>query len=447
MSSEVPYSFWQQTLEPNSHDNFPTNPMNHQKLDVIVLGAGIIGTAVARELQAKGRQVTLIDKGAVGHGCSYGNAGWITPCFATPLPQPGMLFKAIKWMFDPESPLYIQPHFEFALFKWLLQFTSNMNKKQMNSSIKVLTALSLDSREFYRSLAERNPGTGFETTGLLNICETDKSLRGMISEMEMMAEHGIEGKVMSSQEIADFEPAVRQSEIEGGVYYPKECHAEPLAMVETIFKEFLALGGTFIPKCEVYDFETQNRRISKVKTTHGVFEADLVVWALGRWSEAMGRRLDLRLPVRGGKGYSMIVEDTAFSEDDIKPKHSIMIVDRKIAVTPRATSLRLAGTLELVKDDMSIAPRRVNAILKGSKQFLKIPREFPLQEVWRGLRPCTPDGVPMIGFSKTWDNLFINTGHQLLGLQAGPGSAKLAAQIIANEATLVDPTPFTPDRF
>jgi D-amino-acid dehydrogenase len=218
-------------------------------------------------------------------------------------------------------------------------------------------------------------------------------------------------------------------------------------MVQAIYKEFIALGGTFMPNCEVYDFETENRKITKVKTTRGDIEADLVVWALGSWSEHMGKRLGLRLPVRGGKGYSMIVDDTAFGENDIKPKHAIMIVDRKIAVTPRANSLRLAGTLELVKDDMSIAPRRVNAILKGSKQFLKIPNEFPLQEVWRGLRPCTPDGVPMIGFSKTWDNLFINTGHQLLGLQAGPGSAKLAAQLIENKPTIVDPAQFVPDRF
>ncbi len=421
--------------------------MNHHKLDIIVLGAGIIGTSVARELQAKGRKVTLIDKGPVGHGCSYGNAGWIAPCFATPLPQPGMLLKAIKWMLDPESPLHIQPYLDFGLVKWLLQFTSNMNRAQMNRSIKVLTTLSFDSLEFYRNLAQHNPGTGFDKTGLLNICETDKSLRGMVSEMEMMVEHGIQGKIMSAEEVADFEPSVRQSEIQGGVYYPEECHAEPLAMVETIFKEFVALGGTFVPNCEVYDFETQNRRINKIKTTHGDFEADLVVWALGNWSEAMGRRLNLRLPVRGGKGYSMIVDDSDFGADDTKPKHSIMIVDRKIAVVPRATSLRLAGTLELVKNDMSITPRRVNAILKGSKDFLKIPREFPIQEVWRGLRPCTPDGVPMIGFSKTWDNLFINTGHQMLGFQTGPGSAKLAAQIIESESTIVNPTPFTPDRF
>ncbi|HLS28780.1 MAG TPA: FAD-dependent oxidoreductase [Opitutales bacterium] len=421
--------------------------MNPQKSDVVVLGAGIIGTSVARQLQEQGRQVTLIDKGPIGYGCSYGNAGWITPCFATPLPQPGMLLKAIKWMFDPESPLYIQPHLDFGLLKWLLQFASNMNKKQENRSIKVLTAISLNSLEFYRAIAKRHPETAFEKTGLLNICETDDSLRGMIGEMEMMAEHGIEGKIMSAAEINEFEPSVREDKIKGGVYYPNECHAEPLAMVQAIYKEFIDLGGTFVPNCEVYDFETENRRITKIKTTRGNMEADLVVWALGSWSEEMGKRLRLRLPVRGGKGYAMIVNDTEFGENDIKPKHSIMIVDRKIAVTPRANSLRLAGTLELVKNDMSIAPRRVNAILKGSKEFLHIPKEFPLHEVWRGLRPCTPDGVPMIGFSKKWDNLFINTGHQLLGLQAAPGSAKLSGQLIANETPYVDSAPFIPDRF
>src|SRR5690606_24464143 len=127
--------------------------------------------------------------------------------------------------------------------------------------------------------------------------------------------------------------------------------------------------------------------------------------------------------------------------------YPMMIVDRKIAVTPRKNSLRLAGTLELVKVDFAITPRRVNAILKGSKEFLKIPQEFEIEELWRGLRPCTPDGVPMIGFSKKWSNLFICTGHQMLGLQSAPGSARLAGELIFDENTYVDSRPFAVDRF
>ncbi len=420
--------------------------MGNRKVDVLVIGAGIVGTSVARELQARGRKVTLIDKGTPGFGCSYGNAGWITPCFATPLPQPGMLIKSVKWMLDPESPLYIKPHPSMILMKWLYHFMMNMNQKKMEQSIDILTTISKDSIDFYRELDKRNPSFDFQNKGLLMITETEKSLKGIIAEMDMMASRGISGKKMTADEVVEFEPSVRREKIKGGVYYTGEAHAEPLETVKAIHKEFENLGGVSLADTEVYDFEMTGKKITKVKTTKGDFEADLVVFSLGSWSEGMGKRLSLDIPVLGGKGYSMIVKDEQLT-GGMKPKYPMMIVDRKIAVTPRKNSLRLAGTLELVKVDFAITPRRVNAITKGAKEFLKIPTEFEIEELWRGLRPCTPDGVPMIGFSKKLNNLFICTGHQMLGLQSAPGSARLAGELIYNENTYVDAKPFAVDRF
>lgn len=421
--------------------------MANRKVDVLVLGAGIIGTSVARELQSKGRKVTLIDKGTPGFGCSYGNAGWITPCFATPLPQPGMLLKSMKWMLNPESPLYIKPQPSMILFKWLYHFMKNMNEKKMNNSIDVLTEISKDSLNFYRELDKRNPEKfDFQNKGLLMIAETEKTLSGIQAEMEMMGKRNIPGKVMTADEVVQFEPAVKREKIKGGVYYTTEAHAEPLDAVLQIHREFEVMGGETLSNTEVYDFETTGKKITKVKTTRGDFEAELVVFALGSWSEGIGKRLQIDVPILGGKGYSMIVKDTQLGQG-AKPKHPIMIVDRKIAVTPRKDSLRLAGTLELVKIDFAITPRRVNAILKGSKEFLKIPQQFEIEELWRGLRPCTPDGVPMIGFSDKWSNLFYCTGHQMLGLQSAPGSARLAGELMMGQQTYVDPKPFRPERF
>lgn len=421
--------------------------MANRKVDVLVLGAGIIGTSLARELQSKGRKVVMIDKGTPGYGCSYGNAGWITPCFATPLPQPGMLLKSIKWMLDPESPLYIKPQPSVILMKWLLHFMKNMNVKKMNQSIDVLTEISKESLNFYRELDKRNPQKfDFQNKGLLMIAETEKTLSGIQMEMEMMGKRHIPGKVMTADEVVEFEPSVRREKIKGGVYYTTEAHAEPLDTVLAIHREFEAMGGESLSNTEAYDFEVSDNKITKVKTTRGDFEADLVVFALGSWSEGIAKRLELNVPILGGKGYSMIVKDDQLT-DGTKPKHPIMIVDRKIAVTPRKDSLRLAGTLELVKIDFAITPRRVNAILKGSKEFLKIPQIFEVDELWRGLRPCTPDGVPLIGFSKKWSNMFYCTGHQMLGLQSAPGSARLAAELITGIAPYVDPKPFAPERF
>ncbi|MES2768179.1 MAG: FAD-dependent oxidoreductase [Bdellovibrionota bacterium] len=418
-----------------------------KKVDVLVLGAGIVGVSVARELQSKGRKVTLIDKVNPGLGCSYGNAGWITPCFAMPLPQPGMFWKSMKWMLDPESPLYIKPQPSMILFQWLFHFMKNMNGKKMNQSIDVLTEISKDSLNFYSKLNERNPQKfDFQNKGLLMVSGTPSGVQAAHEELDLMATRGIAGKKMSAEEIVNFEPSLRPEMIKGGVYFTGEAHAEPLDTVKTILKEFEDLGGYTQGNTEVYDFEFEGNKIKKVLTTRGTFEADLVVFALGSWSEGIGKKLNTSIPIMGGKGYSLIVKDTSLTPGT-KPLHPIMIIERKIAVTPRKDSVRLAGTLELVKIDFAITTRRVNAIIKGSKEYLKLPPQFEIEELWRGLRPCTPDGVPIIGFSKKWSNLFYCTGHQMLGLQSAPGSARLAGELIYGEKPYVDPKPFEADRF
>jgi D-amino-acid dehydrogenase len=107
----------------------------------------------------------------------------------------------------------------------------------------------------------------------------------------------------------------------------------------------------------------------------------------------------------------------------------------------------MAGTLELVNNDYSISPRRIDAIVKGAREFLNVPKDFEYTELWRGLRPCSPDGVPIIGAPKKYSNLFIVTGHQMLGLQSATGTGRLAADLMMGRKPIVDPKPFRADRF
>src|SRR5262245_45645630 len=120
--------------------------------EVLVIGGGIIGMACADELARRGSAVTVIDRGEIGHGCSYGNAGWITPCFALPLPMPGMFWKTIGWLIDPDSPLRIQPRFNLDLIRWLTRFCFSMNERQFQRSAAALIALSKYSLDAYQQL-------------------------------------------------------------------------------------------------------------------------------------------------------------------------------------------------------------------------------------------------------------------------------------------------------
>ena len=422
------------------------------KNEVLVIGGGVIGLSTARELQLSGRKVTLIDRLPVGTGCSFANAGWVTPCFAMPLPQPGMLLKSIQWLLDSSSPLHIQPSLSPTLARWLWRFLLATNRSQMMRSIEVLTELSKYSLGFYGALAGRHSGLAFEKKGLLMVSATSAGVAAAQAEMKLMAERGIPGRALSRDEALAFEPTLRPI-IRGGVYFPEEAQLEPYPTSLALAAEFEAAGGKILAPAEAYDFSISGGRISQVFTTQGVFEPELVVMASGSWSPEIGRKLGVNVPILGGKGYSMTLEGITR-----KPGVSIMLVDRKIAVTPFPDRLRIAGTLELVNDDSSISVSRLNAIHSGAHEYLDLgspkseagsttPATIRARDIWRGLRPCTPDGVPMIGFSKKLSNLFYNTGHQMLGLQSAPGSARLAADLILGRNPITKTAPFDPARF
>lgn len=414
-----------------------------RKDDILIIGGGIIGMACAYELSQSGAQVTLIDKGEIGHGCSYGNAGWVTPCFAMPLPMPGMLLKSIGWLMDPESPLYIKPTMNPVLYQWLFRFLRSMNQPLMLQSIKSLVEISKYSLESYAKLNEKFPNAiSYEQKGLLMVSQTEAGLAAAEEERKLVEPHGIPGSFLNADEVRKLEPAI-MGPIKGGVYFPKEAHLEPLSTVRTFAEAAQRNGVRILPHTEVYDFVTENHKITEVHTTHGTLKADKIVLATGSWSPELAKRLELNIPVLGGKGYALILKPLKS-----QPKIPLMLVERKIAVTPRANSIRLAGTLELVNpNDYSITPRRVNAILRGSKLFLDVPEKPEVLELWRGLRPCTPDGVPVIGYSSKYKNLLISTGHQMLGIQSGPGSAKLASDLLLDRTPQFDPYPFRANRF
>ncbi len=418
--------------------------------DVLVIGGGITGVTIARELQSRGRQVRLIERGRIGQGCSLGNAGWVTPCFAMPLPQPGMLLKSIRWLLDPSSPLHIHPAPSLTLARWLWRFTLSMNRRKMLRSIEVLTAVSKYSLEFYSELASRAPqALSFEKRGLLMVSSTDDGLASARSEMELMSRQQIPGRWLDRDELLAFEPVLKPV-VRGGVYFPEEAQIDPLEATLAIAREFQALGGIIQEEHEVFDIECGPQgAITRVRTTQGDFKPALVVLASGSWSPGIARKLGLSVPILGGKGYSMTLNAAR------APSKPIMIVERKIAVTPFPGRLRIAGTLELVNQDMSISPARLAAIHRGAHEYLDLtgtgtnhdPTPASAREIWRGLRPCTPDGVPIVGPSSRISNLFYCTGHQMLGLQSAPGTARLAADLITGATPLTDPAPFSARRF
>jgi D-amino-acid dehydrogenase len=130
-----------------------------------------------------------------------------------------------------------------------------------------------------------------------------------------------------------------------------------------------------------------------------------------------------------------------------QPQYPIMLVEKKIAITPRQNTLRIAGTLELVDHDYSITQKRVENIKRGAREFFHLPDEMQVQELWVGLRPCTADGVTLIGYHKNISIIVLAVGHQMLGLQTGAGTGVLVADLVEGKTPFVDMKVLDANRF
>jgi D-amino-acid dehydrogenase len=411
------------------------------KQDVAIIGGGVIGVASALELARRGAQVTVIERDRVGHGCSYGNAGWLTPSQAVPLANPSMLLKSLKWMLDPESPLYIQPRLDPAFARWLIEFLLASRKSKFERGTAALVELCRVSVDMFEELAKRSPEAfGFERHGLLAVYENPASLEAARPAIDLVSKSGVRAERWTADEVRDKEPAIvgRQA---GGYFYPDDAHCEPYRAVKALEAEARGHGVRFLEGAEVYRI-SNDAGVRRLTTTRGEVRAGEVVIATGAWSEALGRMLGFRLPVIGAKGYSVLLPPA-----NPHPTRSIYLIERKIAVNPHRDALRIAGTLELVRNDFSINPRRVDVIVRGAKGMLNIGDTPAPSEIWRGLRPCTPDGMPVIGRARGRGDVWLATGHQMAGLKTAPGTGLLLAQLMAGETPRFDPEPFRADRY
>jgi len=412
------------------------------KHDVVIIGGGVIGVACARELAKRGVDVTVLERDQIGHGCSYGNAGWLTPSQATPLANPAMLLKSFRWMLDPESPLYIQPRLDPAFLRWLIEFMMNSRTAKFERGAAALVELCRASVDLWEEVAKNTSEPfGFERHGLLSVYEKPASFENAHAAIDLVAKNGVRAERWTADEVREREPAIVGKTV-GGYFFPDDAHCEPYLAVRALAAEAKAAGAKFLEHTEVYSISNNGSGPRVLRTTHGDMTAERIVVATGPWSEQLGAMLGMRLPVIGAKGYSLVLPKA-----QPHPKRSIYLIERKVAVNPHADALRIAGTLELVRNDFSINQRRVDVIVRGAKAMLNIGEAPVAREVWRGLRPCTPDGMPVIGRARGRGDIWLATGHQMAGLKTATGTGLLLAQLMTNESPRFDPAPFRADRY
>lgn len=410
--------------------------------DVLVVGGGVIGVCAAYFLAQRGLKVALIERDEIASGCSYGNGGLIVPSHAAPLASPGALGDGLRWMLDPESPFYIKPRLSMELLRWLLRFVFASRERVMLRSLPVLRDMLFASRDLFADLAA-NAGFefGYAGNGSLWVCLSQERLEHEKKELRLFERFNIPARMVSRDETLALEPALLP-QVAGGVFYLRDGHIDPQRFVVGLAEKARGLGVQVWTKTEAMRFEMSDGRVNAVHTTRGIFHPQQVVLATGSWSPEVVRSLGLRIPIQAAKGYSVTVENPAVS-----PRLPLLLAEARTVVNPLGHALRIAGTLELAGMDFSFNARRLEAIQRSSRAYLPGLESAKVLEIWRGLRPCTPDGLPIIGRSDRFGNLIVAAGHAMLGMSLGPVTGKLVAQLALQEKPDLDVAPLGLGRF
>jgi D-amino-acid dehydrogenase len=417
--------------------------MNH-KAETLVIGGGAIGICCAYYLHGLGKNITVVEKDDICSGSSYGNAGLIVPSYSTPLAAPGAIFQGLKWMFNPESPFYIKPRFDWELLSWLWKFRSASNENNVRKALPILSGLSSASMELFDDLAAlEGLNFGFEKNGILEIFNTHKGFEKGARDARRLKEYGIENKILENGEIIQYTQGMRTTAV-GGIFFPGDAHLVPDQFVRQLALHLENKGVQLLSSVEVLGFETSGRKVTTVKTTRGDISVEEVILAGGSWSAEMARELKIKVLMEPAKGYSV-----TYKRPPGIPSAPLAMAEAKVVLTPMSDMVRFAGTLELAGFDMSINKRRLHAILKAvSAYFPDINTDaLELIEIWRGLRPCSPDGLPYLGKPRLYDNVIVSTGHGMLGISLAPITGKIVSQLSANQTPAIDLTALRIERF
>jgi len=413
-------------------------------MNVTIIGGGVIGLNCAYYLQKKGFQVTVIDKGELKDGCSFGNMGYISPSHFVPLASPGIIAQGLKWMLSPSSPFYIRPRFSLDLLRWGISFWRSATKKHVQFSMPHLNNLLQLTRHLMTDLKE-DLAEPFDLTenGCWMLWKNEKTGDHEKHLAEQAEIFGLKTVVVSGKEVQQYETDVEVN-VSGGILYLDDCYVNPARFMLALLSHLEKKGVSFWINSPVTGFETANGKITAVLTGMARLQSDEVIVANGSWMGQISKLLGIYIPMQPGKGYSMVYEGL---EKNLR--YPSILVDDRTATTPIKDWLRIGGTMELSGHNGRILPKRVMSIHQAFKKYypsMNLP-EPEIARAWYGYRPVSPDGMPYIGRHPAFSNLSFAGGHAMLGVSTAAGTGKLIEEIICQKQPSFPIYAFDPARF
>jgi D-amino-acid dehydrogenase len=405
----------------------------------LVIGSGIIGVSSAHFLAESGWKVSIIDRGRFAGGCSHANCGLICPSHILPLAEPGAVRRTMAAMLSKNSPFYIKPRLDLALWAWMWNFARRCNLECMIEAGRALGPLLESSMGIFQQLGLE---CEWEKRGLMFVYGDRAGLDAYEASDRMLRESfNHPARKLDGAELAAMEPALVDG-LAGAWFYESDAHLRPDRLMAAWKRKLENRGVVIRENCEVSGFVSENGKARAVKTAMGELAGDAFVLATGAWTPLLSGELGCRLPIQPGKGYSMTM-----TRPTICPKIPLIFPETKVAVTPMQSGYRLGSMMEFAGYDESLRPERLALLKRGAEPFLKEPYTEQVEEQWFGWRPMTFDGVPIIDFAPAMRNVLIAAGHNMIGMSTGPGTGRLVAEMLGDGATFIDPRPYSLRRF
>lgn len=417
-------------------------------MKVLVLGAGVVGVATAWYLARAGHQVAVIDRQpGAGLETSFANGGQISPCHAEPWANPSTPKTALKWMGREDAPLAFRwQRWDPWLWAWGARFLLNCTASRTAANTDRTLRVAIYSRACLQALrAETGIEYDQKSAGILHVYRDPKNFEHASGAADMMSRLGLERVVKTVDEALALEPALNdvRSELAGGIFTPGDESGDAHRFTQALAALCAAKGVVFHYGTTILGLEVEGGRMVSVATDKGRFRADAFVLSLGSWSPRLARQVGLSLPIYPAKGYSATVTVT---DPEKAPSIAITDDEHKLVFSRLGNRLRCAGTAELAGWTLAMSPARASIVTTHSRALFPHAGNFDKAHIWSGLRPVTPDSVPILGRTRI-GGLFLNTGHGTLGWTMSCGSGRVLADLISDRPPDIDMGGLGLDRF
>jgi glycine/D-amino acid oxidase-like deaminating enzyme len=408
---------------------------------VAIVGAGIVGASVALQLRRAGFATSLLDAMPPGHGASSGNAGLISIDSCIPLALPGLMRQVPKWLLDPSGPLVLRTSAGLRAVPWLWQRVRGCRTLQVMQISDAMAALHRDALQQYRELLGAAFDASIRSAGQVHVwTQPASSQNGSDIEAQLRERQGVEARWLTRAELEALVPGIAL-EFQCALHFPRNAHTlDPRGLVQALVRAHAQAGGLL--RAEHAFALTPEGSGWHVHTAAGEQSFDAVVVANGLAARELVRPLGLALPLLAERGYHVHIAGCLDA-----PPLPVVYRDKGVVATPMADGLRIAGTVEIAREDAPPDERRALKMLDHAcALFPGFDFSGPTR-TWMGSRPSTPDGLPIIDALPSQPGLVLACGHSHFGLTGAPMTGRLVAQLLSGQAPQIDLAPYRLSRF